>query len=363
MSEAKKTCLYESHVALGAKMEEYAGYLMPIVYTSIADEHLAVRNAVGMFDVSHMGEIIIKGKDALKFVDYVFSNEIASKAIGKIVYGMLLYENGTVVDDLLVYKVSDNECFLVVNASNKDKDYEWLLKNKDGFDVEILNCSDAYAEVAVQGPKAEATLNALFDLKLDDLASFTFKFTKLLGREVIISRTGYTGEDGFEIYGDEKTIKKLWKILLEEKVTPCGLGCRDTLRFEAALPLYGHEISDEITPLEAGFKMFVDFKKPSFIGKEQLMKDLELGPKRRLVGVELIEMGIPRQGYPVLSGEEIIGQVTTGYFSISLKKPIALALVASDKAKIGTEITVEIRKKRYRGLIRDKKFLLKNYKK
>lgn len=363
MSEPKKTCLYESHLALGARMEEFAGYLMPIVYTKIAEEHLAVRTKVGMFDVSHMGEITIKGKDALKYVDHVFSGEITSKPIGKVVYGMLLYENGTIVDDLLVYKVSEDECFLVVNASNKEKDYEWLLRNKEGFAVDVLDRSEHYSEIAVQGPEAEWTLLDLFDLKIDDLAFFTFGYTSIFDKEAIISRTGYTGEDGFEIYADQETIRKLWELLLTRNVTPCGLGSRDTLRFEAALPLYGHEISDKITPLEAGFKLFVDFEKPAFIGKEPLQKDLESGPKRRLVGVELTEMAIPRQGYPIFSEDEEIGYVTTGYLSISLNKPIALALVRSDKAKIGTKISVEIRKKRYHGFIRDKKFLVKNYKK
>jgi len=363
MSEVMKTCLYDSHVALGARIEDFAGYLMPIVYTKITEEHQAVRTNVGMFDVSHMGEITVKGKDALRFVDYVFSGEITTKEIGKVVYGMLLYENGTIVDDLLVYKVSETECFLVVNASNQDKDYSWLLKNQGGFEVAVINRSHDFAEVAVQGPKAEQILDELFDLNLDTMNFFTFKFANILGQEVIISRTGYTGEDGFEIYSDPETIRVLWKVLLQEGVTPCGLGARDTLRFEAALPLYGHEISDSITPLEAGFKFFVDFEKGDFIGKSSLQKNLEEGSKRRLVGIELSEMAIPRQGYKVFVDDEEVGYVTTGYLSISLNKPIALALLRSDKAKIGTKITVEIRKKHYQGFIRDKKFLVKNYKK
>lgn len=363
MPDVKKTCLYDSHVSLNARMEEFAGYWMPIVYTSIPEEHKAVREKVGMFDVSHMGEILVKGKDALAFVDHVFSNEITSKPNGKVVYGMFLYPNGTIVDDLLVYKKSETECLLVVNASNIEKDYHWIVEATEGYDVVINNQSDDIAEIALQGPQAEATLMQLFDLDLRELEFFTFTKVSLFGTDLLISRTGYTGEDGFEMYGPASAIEALWECFLEHGVVPCGLGARDTLRFEAALPLYGHEISDSITPLEAGFKLFVRLDKADFIGKSQLEQDLAQGLKRKLVGFELKTMAIPRQGYPLYLNDREVGHITTGYLSITLGKPIAMALVSSDVAKIGTELEVLIRNKRIPGIIRDKKFLTKNYKK
>jgi len=363
MAEIKQTSLYEYHVQKGARMEEFAGYMMPIVYTSIPEEHKAVRENVGMFDVSHMGEIIVKGNDALKFVDHVFSNEITSKEAGKVVYGMMLYENGTIVDDLLVYKVSDTECFLVVNASNTGKDYLWLVDNTEGFDVTVNNRSEDYSQIAVQGPEAEKKMLEVFGLDLSGLAFYTFGNYIILDNMVLVSRTGYTGEDGFEIYGDHQAIREIWDALDRNQVLPCGLGARDTLRFEASLPLYGHEISDQITPLEAGLKMFVKFEKPDFIGKMELEKALASGLTRRVVGLELTEMAIPRQGYPVMKNAAEIGYVTTGYLSITLGKPIAMAMVKAEYAKIGTEILVQIRKKQVPGIVRDKKFLQKNYKK
>lgn len=363
MENLKETCLLGYHQGKGAKLEAFAGYLMPIVYTSIIEEHNSVRNNVGMFDVSHMGEILVKGKDTCSYVDHVFSNEITSKPDGKVVYGMLLYERGTIVDDLLVYKISDQECLLVVNASNTGKDYTWLVEQSDGFDVTVANLSDDYGQIAIQGPNAEATIKDLFDIDLSELGFYTFAFKNILDCKVIVSRTGYTGEDGFEIYGDPMAIRLIWDAFDAVGVTPCGLGARDTLRFEAALPLYGHEISDEITPVEAGLKMFVRFEKNDFIGKQALEEQIESGLKRRLVGLELLQTAIPREGYPVYSGDNEIGYVTTGYLSITLKKPIAMAMVDVDHAKIGTEIAVKIRNKLVPGVVRDRKFLQKNYKK
>jgi aminomethyltransferase len=363
MPEVKKTCLYDSHVRLNARMEEFAGYSMPIVYTSIPEEHKAVREKVGMFDVSHMGEIWVKGKDALAFVDHVFCNEITSKPVGKVVYGMFLYPNGTIVDDLLVYKQGDTECLLVVNASNIAKDYAWLVDATEGFDVTLTNVSEEVAEIALQGPLAENVMKTVFEMDFSTLEFFTFMHLSIYGVDLIVSRTGYTGEDGFEIYGPEGAITEIWELFLHQGVLPCGLGARDTLRFEAALPLYGHEISDSITPLEAGFKMFVRMDKPDFVGKKQLERDLEAGLTRKVVGYELIDMAIPRQGYPLFAGDREIGKITTGYLSITLGKPIAMALVDIDHAKMGSELEVQIRNKRFRGIVRDKKFLAKNYKK
>lgn len=362
MSEINKTCLYDYHVELGARMEPFASYSMPIVYTDIQKEHLAVRENVGMFDVSHMGEIIIKGKETLSYIEHVFTNEITSKSNGKVVYGFMCYPNGTIVDDLLVYKVSDEECLLVVNASNIAKDYQHLIDQSEGFDVLIQNVSDEYQEIALQGPNAELITTAL-GLDVNELEFFTFKNTYYKDGLLIVSRTGYTGEDGFELYGNEEVIRTLWQDFYQSGVTPCGLGARDTLRFEANLPLYGHEISDEITPVMAGYKMFCRFEKESFIGKEALLEQVENGVDKRVVGLELTETQIPRGGYPVFHGEKQIGVVTTGYLSISLKKPIALALVDKAYSKLGSEIFVQVRKKMVPGFIRDRKFLQKNYKK
>lgn len=363
MDEILKTCLYDRHVDLNAKMEPFAGFYMPISYTGIIEEHQAVRQHSGMFDVSHMGEIRIKGKDAIPFVEYVTSNEIASKPFGKVIYGLILYENGTCVDDLLVYKVAEDELFLCVNASNVAKDYSWIVEQSGNFDVLIKNESDEWSEIAVQGPESETILQDLLKLDLSDLTFYTFKTAVWQGHDLLISRTGYTGEDGFEIYGDAIAIPELWDLFLQSgKIMPCGLGCRDTLRFEASLPLYGHELSDQITPLEAGLGSFVKFEKPNFIGKEALLKQKELGVPKKLVGLELTERAIPRQGYEVFSGETQIGVVTTGYLSISTDKCIANAFIDPKYAKLGDPIFVQIRKKKVPGIIRNRQYYKKNYK-
>ena len=363
MDDLKRTCLYDEHVAQNAKMEEFAGFLMPIVYDTITREHNAVRNRVGMFDVSHMGEFIVKGKEATPFVDHVFCNDILDKEPGSVTYGMMLYETGTIVDDLLVYKVSDEEYFFVVNASNISKDYNWLVDQTESFDVVVSNRSDEYAEIAIQGPDAEAKMKELLNLDLSDLKFFHFDQFDYGPYQLLISRTGYTGEDGFEIYADETAILELWQLFLENGITPCGLGARDTLRFEAALPLYGHEISDEITPLEAGLKYFTKINSESdFIGKQALLEQEEAGLERRVVGLELEQRQVPRAGYEVYHEDELIGHITTGYLSVTLNKPIALALIKRPYTKQGTKVSVKIRNKMIPGFIRNKKFLEKHYK-
>lgn len=363
MEEILKTCLYDRHVKLNAKMEPFAGFWMPILYTDIIAEHNAVRHHCGMFDVSHMGEIRITGKDAIPFVEYITTNEIASKPFGKVIYGLFLYDNGTCVDDLLTYKKAEDELFLVVNASNVAKDYAWIVEHTEGFDVLVKNESDDWAEVAVQGPEAETALQDLMKIELADLGFYTFKEVVWNDHDLLVSRTGYTGEDGFEIYGDPYAVAEVWDLLeASGRVTPCGLGCRDTLRFEASLPLYGHEISDKITPIEAGLGSFVKFEKPDFIGKAALLKQKEEGLIHKLVGIELTEKAIPRQGYEVYSGETLIGVVTTGYLSISVEKPIANAYIDAKYAKLGDPIFVSIRKKMVPGVIRNRQFYKKNYK-
>ncbi len=342
----KKTVLHPNHVKLGAKMVEYAGFEMPIQYTSIKEEHHAVRHDAGVFDVSHMGEIHVIGKEATDFLDKVFSNQVRALTANQVIYGFLLYEDGGVVDDLLLYKMNDEYYLLVVNASNTQKDFEWL-KKQNTFDVEVLNQSDRYGEIALQGPKAEAMLQTHTAYDLSKLTFFTFDEMTLDDMTFLVSRTGYTGEDGFEIYGDHEDIKTLFQHLLldHEDLKPCGLGARDTLRFEVALPLYGHEISQDITPLEAGLKFAIDFEKADFIGKKALLKQKEAGLKRRLVGLEILSKGIVREGAKVFQDDQEIGYVTTGYLSPSLNKAVALALIDKPHDKRGNTVQVQVRKR------------------
>lgn len=362
-----KTCLYDKHVALGAKMDPFGGFIMPIQYTSIIDEHNAVRNAAGMFDVSHMGEIFISGPDATRFVNHVFSNNVAGLDAGKILYGMLLHPEGTVVDDLLVYKEYEPEHYLlVVNAANIAKDYAWICANQEGYDVVVDNASDNWAEIALQGPKAEHyAVETLGFNKAAELEFYTYAEIEDRGQRVIVSRTGYTGEDGFEIYASAELIREYWDRLLEAGVVPCGLGCRDTLRFEAGLPLYGHELSDEITPVEAGLGMFVKVKdKEEFIGRDAIIAQKEAGVTRKIVGIELHDKAIPRAGYPVETedGTEV-GVVTTGYRSISTGKSVCVAMVDKDYKELGTELYIRIRKKVFPGTVCKKRFYETKYKK
>ena len=252
-----KTCLHDRHVKLGALMSPFGGFDMPIQYKDITTEHNAVRNEVGVFDVSHMGEVRVTGPEAFKFVQHIFVNDVADAPDGQIFYGMMCYENGGTVDDLLVYKVNDNEYFLVINAANIDKDVKWIFDNAEGYDVNIENESPYYGELAVQGPKAEDVLSKILGLPLDEIAFYNFKTYHHEGEDVIISRTGYTGEDGFEVYGSHDFTVRLWDKLIDAGVQPCGLGCRDTLRLEVGLPLYGAELAADITPIEASLSMFV----------------------------------------------------------------------------------------------------------
>ena len=361
-----KTCLYDRHLALDALMSPFGGFMMPIQYTNITEEHNAVRNAAGMFDVSHMGEIFVSGSDAGKFVNHIFSNNIEGIPDGKILYGMMLYPSGTVVDDLLVYKeFQPDRYLLVVNASNIAKDYEWICAQKEGYDVEVVNASDIWGEIALQGPQAEKfAVETLGLAPAADLGFYTYYEAAWKGRRMIVSRTGYTGEDGFEIYCDHEAILEIWDILLDAGVTPCGLGCRDTLRFEAGLPLYGHELSDRITPLEAGLGMFVKVKdKEEFIGKEAIAAQKEAGLTRKIVGIELQDKAIPRAGYPVEIDGVQVGEVTTGYRSISTDRSVCVAMVEKAYTELGTQVQIRIRKKVFPGIVTKKRFYETNYKK
>lgn len=358
-----KTCLHDRHVKLGALMSPFGGFDMPIQYSGITEEHNAVRHAVGVFDVSHMGEVRVTGPDAYKYVSHIFVNDVTGAPDGQIFYGMMCYENGGTVDDLLVYKVNDNEYFLVINAANIDKDVAWIKKNAEGFNVEIADESPRYGEVAVQGPKAEETVEKVLGIPVQDIAFYTFKTFNIDGEEVIVSRTGYTGEDGFEIYGSHEYTVKVWDKLMEAGVQPCGLGCRDTLRFEVGLPLYGDELSADITPLEASLSMFVKLDKGDFIGREALAAQKAEGVKRRIVGIELAGSAVPRHGYPVLVDGKQVGEVTTGYKSISTGKSVAMAMIEKPYDKLGTAVEIQIRKKTFPGTVVKKRFYDKNYKK
>ena len=362
--EIKTTCLHDRHVELGALMSPFAGYDMPIQYTNITDEHNAVRNHVGVFDVSHMGEVRVKGPEAEKYVNHIFVNDVTGAPDGQIFYGMMCYENGGTVDDLLVYKVNDNEFFLVINAANIDKDVDWIMRNAEGFDVEIADESLYYGEVAVQGPEAEKTLKEVLGIpQAEEIKFYNFMTLPIDGENVIVSRTGYTGEDGFEIYGSHEFPCKVWDKLMKAGVVPCGLGCRDTLRFEVGLPLYGDELSADITPIEASLSMFVKLDKPEFIGKEALAAQKAAGVKRRIVGLELEGNAIPRHGYPVEVNGEQVGEITTGYRSISTGKSVAMAMINKPYDKLGTEVEVRIRKKTFPAKVVKKRFYDKSYKK
>lgn len=362
--ENKRTCLYDKHVALGALISPFGGFDMPIQYTNIVEEHNAVRNACGIFDVSHMGEVLVTGPESEKFVNYIFTNDITDAPDGKIYYGMMLHPTGGVVDDLLVYKMADKRFFLVINAGNIDKDVAWIMEHAKQFDVTVEHQSAHYGEVAVQGPKTEAIIEKILGIPCADMAFYTCKEVKCNGETIIISRTGYTGEDGFELYGSHAFTNEVWdKLIASGEVFPCGLGCRDTLRFEVGLPLYGDELTDEITPLEAGLGIFVKLEKDDFIGKEAIAKQKAEGLKRKIVGIELKDKAIPRHGYDVEVAGKVIGQVTTGYNSISTGKSVCMALIDAEYGKLGTEVEVRIRKRVFPGVVTKKRFYEKNYKK
>ena len=386
--ENKRTCLYDKHVALGALMSPFGGFDMPIQYSTIVDEHLAVRQACGVFDVSHMGEVTVSGRDAERFVNHIFTNDVRGIPVGKIVYGMMCYEDGGVVDDLLVYKMAADRFFLVINAANIDKDWAWIEQHAAGFDVTLQHQSDAYGELAVQGPDAERVMQEVLGIECAELAFYTFKETRETSpkgegttaqgtqttaegthttaegaQAVIVSRTGYTGEDGFEIYATPYYINVCWdKLMASGRCKPCGLGCRDTLRFEVGLPLYGDELSADITPIMAGLGMFVKLDKEEFIGREALARQKAEGPARKLVGIELSDKAIPRHGYTVLKDGAPIGEVTTGYHTISTDKSVCMALIDAQYAALGTAVDIQIRKKVFPGTVVKKQFYKKNYK-
>lgn len=356
----KKTPIYGLHLALGGKIIDFGGWALPVEYEGIVAEHNAVRSAAGLFDVSHMGEFAVKGSGAESFLQHILTNDISAMADNQLYYSLMCYPDGGVVDDLIVYKYNSEYYLLVVNAANKDKDLGWIQDNLRGT-VEITDLSDSYALFAVQGPKSEAILQELTDTNLDEITFFSFRpALELAGMSVLVSRSGYTGEDGFEIYVDSIQAPLLWGILLKEGekhgLRPVGLGARDTLRLEAALPLYGQEISQNITPLEAGLGFFVKLDKPDFIGKEALVRQKESGLCRKVIGFEMMDRGIPRSQYEVQVNAQKVGYVTSGGVSPSLSKNIGLALIDAEYAQVGEIIEVIIRKKSLKAKIIPKPF-------
>lgn len=364
MSEEKRTCLYDKHIAAGAKMVPFGGFEMPIQYSGIEDEHNAVRTACGIFDVSHMGEVDVTGPDAERYVQHIFTNDVAGAPVGKIFYGMMLYEDGGTVDDLLVYKMGGTHFLLVINAANIDKDVAWLTELAAGFDVTVTDRSGYYGQIAIQGPEAETVMERVLGLACEELAFYTFREENAGDERVIVSRTGYTGEDGFEIYGSHDYIRRSWDALVADGgVKPCGLGCRDTLRFEVGLPLYGNELSAEISPVMAGLGMFVKLDKEEFVGKDAVARQKADGVARKVVGIELGDHAIPRHGYEVFADGKAVGVVTTGYKSISTGKSVCMAIVDAAVAKLGTPLQVCIHRKMHDGVVTKKRFFDKHYKK
>jgi aminomethyltransferase len=358
----RKTALNPVHRQMGAKMVEFNGWEMPVEYPSaggIIAEHNAVRTGVGIFDVSHMGDIRLAGSQALAAVQYISMNDASRLAVGQAQYSALLYPQGTFVDDVVVHRLGVNEYLLVINAGTREKDFNWVRDNTSEFNCQVENLSDDFAQIAIQGPKAVNLLQKLTDADLGTVKFYWVTRGTVCGlKDVLIARTGYTGEDGFEIYvpNDDETSARLWNEVLEAgkefAVAPCGLGARNTLRLEAKLPLYGHEISDTINVWEAGLDRFCKMEKPEFIGRGALEKTKAGRLKRTLVGLEMLERGIARDGYRVLdnAGGEI-GCVTSGSPAPFLKKNIALAYVPPEFAGLGTELKVEIRGQGVKAMI------------
>ncbi|MBI4727089.1 glycine cleavage system aminomethyltransferase GcvT [candidate division TA06 bacterium] len=357
-----KTPFYEHHVKAGAKMVPFAGFMMPVQYHGIIEEHRHVRSAAGLFDVSHMGEIEVRGPAALKFVSYVTVNDPAALAVDQVQYSAMCYQDGGIVDDLLVYRFPEH-FFLVVNASNLAKDFAWLQEQvrsavrhdpdsgqAKGFDVSLKNTSNEVAQLALQGPKSEPLLQKICDLKLSDMKFYWFKVGKVDGIEMIVSRTGYTGEDGFELYFDIKYADQIWEALFkagkEFDLRPIGLGARDSLRLEMKYCLYGNDIDQTTSPLEAGLGWITKLKKAGeFNGREVLLKQKAEGVKRKLIGFEVEGNAFPRQHYKVIKSGEQIGEVTSGVFSPSVSRGIGMAYVETEFSKTGDTFEVEVRGK------------------
>jgi aminomethyltransferase len=340
-----RTPLYEKHVRAGARMVEFAGWEMPVQYAGILEEHAAVRTRVGLFDVSHMGEVVFRGPTALEALGRLFTNDLAKVADGQAQYGCLCRESGGIVDDVIVYRRSPEDLLVCVNAGNRAKDFEWLAKHAGG--AEVRNESDEWAQIAIQGPLAPAVLQRTTRANLSAMRPFRFASAEVAGVPSILARTGYTGEDGFEVFCRSPDGPRVWDSLLDagqpEKIQPCGLGARDSLRLEVAYRLYGQDMDDGTTPLEAGLGWVVKLDKGDFIGREAMVRQKEAGLARKLVGFVLTEPGIARHGYQVVQEGRKVGEVTSGTRSPTLQIPIGLAYVPPALAAEGSTFAVEIR--------------------
>jgi aminomethyltransferase len=351
MENLKKTPLNKAHRDLGGKMVDFGGWDMPVQYSGVIAEHLRTREHSGLFDVSHMGEFFVEGEGAIEFVNRITTNDVTKLVDGQAQYSALTRENGTTVDDLLVYRFDQGKLLLVVNASTTDKDWDWVTSHLKDENITLTNVSKDYCQIAVQGKDAIGILQQMTDEKLDDIKYYHFTVGKVDGVDAIISRTGYTGEDGFEVYANEKYAEQLWKKFLEvgnfgteTGILPCGLAARNTLRLESAMSLYGHEISDEITPLEANLGWICKLNK-DFLGRDALAKQKEKGLERKLVGFEMIDKGIARDDFDVYINDKKVGKVTSGSPAPFLKKNIGLAFVPSEFANVGQEIKIDVRGK------------------
>lgn len=366
---SEKTSLYDAHVKLSAKMTEFAGWIMPVSYTSIIDEHKSVRENAGLFDVSHMGEFFVSGKDSLKFLNTLVPQDISKLVDSKAVYCQLLNKEGGMIDDLIIYKLKNEKYFLIVNASRINEDFSWIKENSKGFDVEIKNDSGKYSLLALQGPKAVDIMEKMGLKKEDQPPFFSIKEAKLLDVDVMVSRTGYTGEDGFEILMENQFANLFWNKILEMgeefNIKPIGLGARDTLRLEAALPLYGNDLDEKTTPIEAGLSWSVSKTKTSdYNGKTLIQNQLADGVSKKLVGLKMLDRAIARHEYEILYNNESIGVVTSGGVSPILGENIAMGYVKNLKdICLGSTVQVKIRERLYNAEIVKRPFVQKNNKK
>ncbi len=336
---------------LGGKMVDFGGWDLPVQFTGILDEHDAVRNRVGLFDVSHMGEVTVKGPQALELLQSSTCNDVTKLEDGRAHYNGLLYPNGGFVDDILIYRYAADDYFVVVNASNTEKDYSWMAEKAKGLDVEVKNVSAEYAQLALQGPEAERLLQPMTQTDLSAIKYYRFADGSVDGAPSIISRTGYTGEDGFEVYCSPEEAPRLFRKFVEAGAKPCGLGARDTLRLEAKMALYGNDIDASTTPLQADLGWIVKLDKGDFTGRDVLQREKSAGLERKLVGFEMVDRGIGRHGYPIVDGSREIGVVTSGTHSPTLKKAIGLAYLPLDKTAQGTEFSILIRGKETRARV------------
>ncbi len=347
----KKTPLNQMEKELGGKMVDFGGWELPVQFTGIIEEHGAVRTHAGVFDVSHMGEITVRGPQAMELLQKATCNDVSKLENGRAQYNGLLYPTAGFVDDLVIYRNAPDDYFVVVNASNTDKDYEWLAGLAKGMEADVKNVSADYAQLAIQGPASERILQPLTDVDLKSMKYYRFAKGIVDGAPALVSRTGYTGEDGFEIYIGPEHGPRIMKRLLDAGARPCGLGARDTLRLEAKMALYGNDIDQSTTPLEADLGWIVKLEKGEFIGRDVLERERAEGPRRKLVGFEMVDRGIARHGYPVVDGKEEIGVVTSGTHSPTLKKAIGLAYLPLDKSAPGSEFMVLIRGKETRARV------------